>query len=271
LKKIAGNTEKFAYQALACGVGPYFLRHDLRHLIDDLRIDLPKDASDIRLAALSHYLVGLSEVIKDDRKGWPGTHVSIAQLPSLCDQALTLALGKRISRPSGHPCWHLRLDGEEFLIQWKGLEEHHNCLLEGISEAALLPVLRNVLANVWHHGKVNGVATATLALTDEQEGLLMTCSNPLPPKRLHEECFIELVKEDGTMPSLLQPGLSGEPGQRDGLGLFAVARTVDRSDGAVVLLDPWLQPPPPWQDDAVDFYVGLIFYNEGVDKVDSAP
>ncbi len=95
LKKIAVNTKKFADRALSCGVGPHFLTHDLQKLVDDLRLKIPDDGSDIRLFALSEYLVGLSEVIDDEPLGSSGLFAA-ARFPDLCDRGAYARV-----RPSG--------------------------------------------------------------------------------------------------------------------------------------------------------------------------
>ncbi len=101
LKTIAEDTKKFADKALACGVGPHFLTHDLRALVDDLRMNVPKDGCDARLVALDQYLVGLREVIDEDTPDWSLRETRVDEMPDLCNQGLTLALGQSIVGHAG--------------------------------------------------------------------------------------------------------------------------------------------------------------------------
>ena len=266
LKEIADKTKTFADQALASGVGPYFLQHDLRNLIDNLNRELPER---FELGVLTKYLVGLAAVINKKPPNWSGVTVRLKELPALCDQALTLVFGRPVQREDERPEWVLSLDQGEFHLGWKGWVEHCNGEVHGITQQALLLVLRNFLANAWRHGKIDKKVEAWLTLEAVPEGLRLTSRNRLPPGRLDDPEFRVFVgDENGEMPRLLQPFRSvasktdRELGQEagDGLGLFTVVRTVARTREAVKLVMPKIDPWPLRNEDA-DFLVGLLFSN----------
>ncbi len=165
----------------------------------------------------------------------------------------------------------MHVDGSEFFVEWDRWDEHRNWRLRGISEQALLAVLRNVFANVWKHGKSEGKASAVLAFDTDGSfpgSLLLTCRNPLPKDRLNDRVFRDRVEANGWMESLLQPFVKApsEDQKSDGLGLFSVYRAVERTNGAVAVIGPWIEPWDeqwrdswPWAGGPVDFLIGLRF------------
>ncbi len=168
------------------------------------------------------------------------------------------------------PRWQFAIPGMgEFCIEWVGWHVHRQCVLGGIPRESLLLVLRNVFANAWKHGAIDWndrKVEVRLALEAANGALCLTCRNRVPQERVRDRVFLRYVRDDGGMPLLLQPFRSvpspkereGKEKAGDGLGLFTVARTVERTGGAIELVGPRLEPWPD-QGRPVDFVVGLLF------------
>ncbi len=286
LQDVAGHTHQFAVQGLACGVGPSFLRHDLRPLVLSVKEQLTASPDGLsgtqmqsvssQINALERYLQGLECVLQVDRQRHQPEPIPVSNLPNLLSQAWILAAGTPVAptiSATGSHHWSQK----DFEMELQTGDVANNLVLRGISETALLLVLRNLVANARTHGRSAAerprllvtLKQTSAAGDDQTEAVSLGFQNAVDENAADGLC--ERAGPDGRLLWLLQPFQQGcqrgpgrvraRPGQ--GLGLFTVARVLMSTNPKVRLQGPRLEPRADSPLEAVDFAVGLEFCAEG--------
>jgi hypothetical protein len=257
LERVAREAQPFARQALGCGIGARFLRHDLAELVQSLAQGRLTPGQG--LPALQAYLDGLAQFV--DRRAADGTQcLPASELVSLIDQALVLAVCRPVPRSNnGELDWVLP---GTIRVRLEGLARVETKMLSGISREVLLLVLRNLLANAKKHGVGEEwdepVITVSLEVTSS--GVRLTVANPVP-RRLRSQ-LQAMAQSDGTLTDLLRPFRGVGDNRGDGLGLYTVQQAVILTRGAMGLDGPRLQPWPVPERSPVHFLVSLDFHDK---------
>ncbi len=283
----AAHTHQFAVQGLAYGVGPSFVRHDLRQLAREIGYQLKDVANAVeshhqlpgtlpkliepvqqQVKALQKYLSGLSKILEVNDSPVPSAKTPVSQLVVLLSQAWILAIGTPDAPEQVDGGW--RWSRESFSMTFSYGEELNQEQLE-IDSRALLIVLRNLVANANKHGGgQTRVLTVDLTADSTNQGeparemrcLRLTCKNPVSHDRV--AALQKKATPNGELLQLLQPfqqAVSGPTARNsgDGLGLFTVARVISASGSHVKLIGPRLDPWHLENGQQIHFAIALEF------------
>ncbi len=278
LDLIAADSQAFARNVLACGIGASFLRHDLRRLVSRLASNPateshPRDSeatTQSELGVLDDYLDGLAQVTdrtfvrKAGRVPVMDAAARKKDLVQLCGDALVLAVGKRVPLASqAPPEW---LEPGVIRVVLGGLTQVTDLSLR-INRKVLLVILRNLIANIRDHGQGADIPEGPDGLLEvrrETDRLHLLVRNRVPSERLP---WLQELSSRSHLSLLLKPfyrfqiekTVIGGEQSATGLGLFTIAEIARLSDGTVEVGIPRLaRHAEGWFDFVVEVSFAMV-------------